>query len=637
MHAATIRPAQLMMEYTAGEQEKIAQGIASNEFSRQLEAQQIKIAPQPNPSADDFIQPQRNSASNSRVHRTAGKDRGTRKNAARGHGGRTNGSSKIQRARSQPSEAVSTRQWKTAQQLHFTDPMALEKVLQELQLSPDLREALKNNTPLNGAVSVQQLSSTLDQALQAKATTADAKVGAAEVRGLLGSLQSEQNAPLGIRDQLQVKAAGFYSLPELRQLLHRVVELGADQQTTRSLPTAIGAETPSGATATVSTANGNATGKLTSQPETAGIFMLRNLIDDHVPGALNSNLATLAHNASVDTETSVNSLTTPVPGSNSRSETLSFLGSSPNPNGVAASANHSVLSTTAPVSEPHVAGESAITHVTVNGDNSLSSTSLPAGFTPGNASEGLAAASPTAMGLLKNLEGTAEAVIRSFHFEPDSNRTLSSQSATTDPVLNKDLAGAVSEKIAATEQTSGQAADQQNTQQDMLAFARGGIPVGLSGVSSPIGHSTGNTPLTGSGSWTQVLADRVMEMQQHKQNQLTLELESKDMGRVLLHVETHDNHVRAVISAESDQVRDMLSRGAPQLRQQMESQGLVLGELMIDVQDRRGERQQLQHRANQSSKEMATGRASAATRTQWMAPGAGSDAGLTDQLINVFA
>ena len=118
---------------------------------------------------------------------------------------------------------------------------------------------------------------------------------------------------------------------------------------------------------------------------------------------------------------------------------------------------------------------------------------------------------------------------------------------------------------------SAQTADHQADQQNFFSFARQDAAAVASGGTAAGGHTAG-TPLNSMSSWAQALAERVLEMQKHKQSQLTLEVESKDLGRVLLRVETENNQVRATISTESEQARNMLHRGAPELRQQLESQ-----------------------------------------------------------------
>jgi flagellar hook-length control protein FliK len=239
------------------------------------------------------------------------------------------------------------------------------------------------------------------------------------------------------------------------------------------------------------------------------------------------------------------------------------------------------------------------------------------------------------MGLLKSLEGNAQAVMRSFHLEPEINRNLANQSVTAESALNKTLAAGLVEKIAAPEQGSAQTTDHQEDQQNLFAFARQNSAVGASGGTAGSGQTAG-TPHNTMSSWAQALAERVLEMQKHKQSQLTLEVDSKDLGRVLLRVATEDNQVRATISTESEHARNMLHRGAPELRQQLEAQGLVLGQLLVDVQDRKGERHQ-QQRGTQRSKDAASARTTAAASRLW--PGAGTAGGLSlaDQLINVFA
>jgi flagellar hook-length control protein FliK len=300
------------------------------------------------------------------------------------------------------------------------------------------------------------------------------------------------------------------------------------------------------------------------------------------------------------------------------------------------SATHTGTPNTTLPSDPRLPAGTSQGMVTVGNDNSPNNPGLHAVIPREGGSAGPSVALPTALGLFKNLEGNAEAVLRSFHLEPETQRSGVNQNLTAESALNKSLAGDITEKIAGSEQTSAQTADHQGDQENLFSFARQGIPVATSGGSPAAGHNAG-TALNSPSSWAQVLTERVLEMQQQKQHQLTLEVDSKGLGRVLLHVETENNQVRATISTESEQMREMFHRSAPQLRQQLESQGLVLGQLLIDVQNQKGERHHLPHRGAQRSKAMASGRATAAVPGQWIAPGAASGLGTPDQIINVFA
>lgn len=84
-------------------------------------------------------------------------------------------------------------------------------------------------------------------------------------------------------------------------------------------------------------------------------------------------------------------------------------------------------------------------------------------------------------------------------------------------------------------------------------------------------------------SLTSEVAQRIQELYRQKRHELTLELEPKHLGRLLVKIGTDDNQVSALIATESEQIKELLSKSAPSLRQELASQGLVLEKLQIDV------------------------------------------------------
>ena len=285
MQPATIMPAQLMMEYVAGAQGKIGQGIASSQFSKQLTEQHLQVMTrQQSPDADLLTRPQQQEDSANRVQQVSRSNRTSRKSVTR-NGRDTDGrSSKLLANQSQSSGTSPTQVWKTAQQLAFSDEATLNKVLNELQLSPDLRDSLKADSLLNGTVSLQQLAVILDQALQAHGMlTNDSKVQAVDVRQLMESLQSSQSNLPTDTSQFQLKAGGSYNLMEFRQMLQQVAELSAQQQIPQNARGTGGDPRGTGSAAGTSaiSLSGSVTGKLTSQPDTAGILLARSLLDDN--------------------------------------------------------------------------------------------------------------------------------------------------------------------------------------------------------------------------------------------------------------------------------------------------------------------------------------------------------------------
>ncbi len=84
-------------------------------------------------------------------------------------------------------------------------------------------------------------------------------------------------------------------------------------------------------------------------------------------------------------------------------------------------------------------------------------------------------------------------------------------------------------------------------------------------------------------SLTAELAQRIQELHRQKRHELTLELQPEQLGRLRVRIGTDDNQVSALISTESEQVKELLNRGSAALRQELASQGLVLDKFQIDV------------------------------------------------------
>jgi flagellar hook-length control protein FliK len=62
-----------------------------------------------------------------------------------------------------------------------------------------------------------------------------------------------------------------------------------------------------------------------------------------------------------------------------------------------------------------------------------------------------------------------------------------------------------------------------------------------------------------------------------------LELAPKHLGKLVLQVETDRDQVIAWLSTDNEQARNLLTQNAPLLRQQLQEQGLVLGQLHVSV------------------------------------------------------
>ena len=661
MQSVTIRPAQVMMEYMAGEQEKISQGVSSTQFSKQLQDQQSQVVTnQQNSLADALIRPQEHTDSGRHATRASRKERTSTRKALETDP-KTDEQSKVRSSRSESSDTYPTQVWKTAQELTFSNEAALDQVLNELQLSPDLRDSLKGDALLSGSISVQQLSTMLDRAAQNEGSLAeDAKVGAADVRQLMESLQNKQNASLSDLSGFQLKSDGFYNLAEFRQLLQRASEQSVQQQGSQALPGSSGVQgtTGSGSGTPASTASGTVTGKLTSQPDTVEILLARTLLDDIISedGApsqqepsvqkVESRLGTITATASSASQTDVSGTSagqTAVSGTsatpaNQDPGTNTQTWFSPNTGGNPATVTVSTAHASSPgLTQTPTAINMAASQTLAGASSPASATTVSGLASAGTAtSAGTGLSTPTAMSLLKTLESNGEAVIRSFHFETDGFRSgTTQQSLAADSALKQAIIEGLAEKIAASERTGSQTTDQSD-QQQLSAFLRQGGSVANLGSSGTAGQSQG-TQLSNMSFWSQMLAERVREMQQSSQHRLNLEVDSEQLGRVILRIETENNQVRAVIATESQQASDILQRSASQLRQQLADQGLELGQLTIDVQDRGTRRDSFPQHSNQQGRNAVGYSSSGNGSGQWPLSIAGSQLAGPETIISVFA
>lgn len=86
-----------------------------------------------------------------------------------------------------------------------------------------------------------------------------------------------------------------------------------------------------------------------------------------------------------------------------------------------------------------------------------------------------------------------------------------------------------------------------------------------------------------SSTWPSVVAERFQEMIRQNRHRLTLEVEPKHLGKLVLRVETRNDQVSTWITAEHEQVRELLARNAGFLRQMLAEQGITLGSFSVDV------------------------------------------------------
>ncbi len=138
-------------------------------------------------------------------------------------------------------------------------------------------------------------------------------------------------------------------------------------------------------------------------------------------------------------------------------------------------------------------------------------------------------------------------------------------------------------------------------------------------------------------SWPDALSKQIEESQRQGRSQMTIELEPESLGKLILRIEADRHHVTAWVSAQNEEVKGLLLNGAPSLRQHLEEHGLRLGQFTVDVGQQGGERRFAQ---TESSRKKGGGgfRSEQAPRvgiTASLRPRATDH--LSDRLISVFA
>ena len=103
-----------------------------------------------------------------------------------------------------------------------------------------------------------------------------------------------------------------------------------------------------------------------------------------------------------------------------------------------------------------------------------------------------------------------------------------------------------------------------------------------------LGRSAGQALFLLSTSWPEELSARLREQLHHKQNQLTLELEPKHLGRITLRIAADENQVSTWVSTDNEQVKTLLLQNSSLLRRHLEEQGLMLSQFSVDVREGKG-------------------------------------------------
>jgi len=138
-------------------------------------------------------------------------------------------------------------------------------------------------------------------------------------------------------------------------------------------------------------------------------------------------------------------------------------------------------------------------------------------------------------------------------------------------------------------------------------------------------------------SLTAELAQRIQELHRQNRHELTLELQPEHLGRLRIRIGTDDHQVSTLISTESEQIKELLTRSSALLRQELASQGLVLEKLQIDVNSQATAHGQPFDRHGAGARRSGKTRQEAATAQGFPEPGARtSRIGNASHLISLF-
>jgi flagellar hook-length control protein FliK len=119
---------------------------------------------------------------------------------------------------------------------------------------------------------------------------------------------------------------------------------------------------------------------------------------------------------------------------------------------------------------------------------------------------------------------------------------------------------------------------------------------------------------------------------------MTLELEPKNLGRLSLRIETHQNNVSAFISTDNEQAKALLLQHSASLRQHLEDQGLQLGQLFVEVREEgSGSRQSFRHEGSEKREGGTPQGAKSLDKSEWDAVSAVYGRKTGHQLISLFA
>lgn len=611
MQTNRINAAQVLMSVMAKEKSKISRKVENAGFSSELEAQQREmsavdsqqtgIAPD---EPSNFMEP-------SQAKENAASEASSRKDDPG--------------PQAEPSEADQGKvaQEKLKKQTYLANQALLEKIMGQLRMTAEARTACEEARDEQGRVSLESLLNILNQdgAFQ-EALVAEAETSAQDVQELLSSLQMAQGQMVPSLDPqaLGLKTAGTYDLDEFTALLNNVVgQIGS--KSGKPFVSAQGGSTGVNDSAgELSMASG-----LTDDPQ--------RILESFLPFSSNGDAS-----GANSSKTLSASLSSSSPVEKDRNEDKNALTQAFD---VADASKHLADADAMDVSsfddlqsiDAQARSESAI-----NSDRLLSSqnesvnvTGIENTDTPETTA---ATAKPTsqgdsfAVGLFSNstdgsiqdigsdeltstVSGDAEASGAMAEGDAETIADSSGLDSGGDNAIGVSEAGEDNLKVTTAQGSRNSTLTDNNGSKgngEIFREAIANVKSSHNGASKHIGafynsianslqHSSNESVNAGTGNtgrlslsnpaWTQDLSRQIQGLQQQGRSEMTLELEPQNLGRLTLKIEAVNDQITASVSTENEQVKEVLLRNSSALRQQLQQDGLSLGQLQVDVRRER--------------------------------------------------
>jgi flagellar hook-length control protein FliK len=672
MSSNGLSAAALLMNVTSNERSKIAQKISSREFSHELTQQQQSQIPmlggfpglkaQARDVSENPTMCGNAGLSVPTLTHTLPEGLDVRTDAAGMVTStvRAQGTSKAGQAKAR---AIS--QQKAQESLYFTDVVALERIMAQLKLSAEARQACQGTGDKQGMIPFKTLRAMLVSQPAAAGPNGPAQVAAKDVVELVNSLRQVQNGAPASLEQFKTKPAGSYSLNELNDLLSDVVREIADKQQIN---------------APLAERRANTVPVLDLKPASTEIEpviiprgQVERLASQRVPtfsksapkdsdetwnaeaqalekGVPSVPLAPLVRNATDEGNPAVGEQVERPMGEGVRNAVAPLRQTealAPGEQTVISPAEAEPLSGRAvkEMQNPVARGPELQTYepaVKV----------LDHHFASDQAENGVRAASRP--------ETTLSAA-RSLHTEGQSEHAAADveQLATNERherVVGLEGRGMASQGNGTMESSrDGEPNDpfrSTEVKHRELGQVKENADANVTGFEKALGEGERVTQArqaaaAGSGeselrlrltesSWPDELSRKIEESHRQGRSHLTIELEPESLGKLVLRVEADRNHVTAWVSTQNENAKSLLLHGSAALRQHLEEQGLTLGQFTVDVGQQRGEQRFTQTRSNRNQ-DPGVSRTKRDQPMSLTGLRSARDAAASDRLISVFA